>query len=508
MTDAPQARLTRRGLLGGGLALLAGGAAAQELRPLARPAPPAPPTGALAAPPATRLRARQSLPDVIREAGLEGRVSVALVDVGDGTVLAAHEAARPMPPASVAKALTALWALDAFPLDHSFSTRLLAAGAVEGGVVKGDLILAGGGDPGLDTDRLAGLAARLAGAGITGADGFRVWPGPLPEVREIDPGQLPHLAYNPAVSGLNLNFNRVFFEWAAQGGGRYRTVLDARGEEFRPRVAVARMTVEPRNLPVYTYAQDGPVDVWTVARGQLGEAGSRWLPVRAPALYAGQAFRALAEGQGVRLPPPVLAAALPEGAAEVATLPSEPVEALLKEMLLYSTNLTAEVLGREASLARGLGAATPAESARHMSDWLARETGARVRLVDHSGLGPASRVAPAEMALALASRGTMERLRPLLRSLALTDAAGEALARPPALVRAKTGTLNFVSTLAGYARTLEGEDLAFAIFAADLDARARAAGSDDEIPEGSRDFLARARRLQQVLLQRWGAGVA
>ncbi len=508
MADAPLRRLTRRGLLGGGMALLAGGAAAQGLRPLARPLPPAPPSGALAAPPATRLRARLSLPDLIREAGLEGRASVALVDVRSGTMLAAHDASRPLPPASVAKALTALWALDAFPLDHSFSTRLLAAGPVEGGVIQGDLVLAGGGDPGLDTDRLAGLAARLAGAGITGAAGFRVWPGPLPEVREIDPGQLDHLAYNPAVSGLNLNFNRVFFEWAAQGGGRYRTTLDARGEAFRPAVATARMSVEPRRLPVYTYARDGEVDVWTVARGQLGEAGSRWLPVRNPALYAGQAFRALADGQGVRLPPPALADALPEGGTEVAALPSEPVEALLKEMLLYSTNLTAEVLGREASLAHGVRAATPAESARHMNEWLLRATGARVRLVDHSGLGPASRVAPAEMALALASRGTMERLRPLLKNHVLTDASGEALARPPALVRAKTGTLNFVSTLAGYARTLGGEDLAFAIFAADLDARERVAGSDDEIPAGSREFLGRARRLQQVLLQRWGSGVA
>ena len=48
------------------------------------------------------------------------------------------------------------------------------------------------------------------------------------------------------------------------------------------------------------------------------------------------------------------------------------------------------------------------------------------------------------------------------------------------------------------------EDLAFAYFSADVEARARAAETEDEIPAGSREFLARSRRLQQVLLQRWG----
>ena len=106
-------------------------------------------------------------------------------------------------------------------------------------------------------------------------------------------------------------------------------------------------------------------------------------------------------------------------------------------------------------------------------------------------------------------RGTAQRIRTLLKPIPLTDEDGEPLAAPPALVRAKTGTLNFVSCLAGYARTLPGRDLAFAIMIADPERRAEAAAaSDDEVPPGGRDWTARARRLQQVLLQHWAATAA
>ncbi|MBP1805390.1 D-alanyl-D-alanine carboxypeptidase/D-alanyl-D-alanine-endopeptidase [Rubellimicrobium aerolatum] len=494
--------ITRRGLLAGGLSAVAGLALAEGVRPPARPTGPGP----MAAPPAARPVARTEVAELIRRAGLEGRVGFVAVDVDSGTVLASHEAGAEFPPASVTKAATALYALDALGEEHRFATRLLATGPVEGGRLRGDLILAGGGDPELSTDRLAGLAMALAAAGVGEVGGFRVWGGALPQVREITAEQAPHLDYNPAVSGLNLNFNRVWFGWERQGAG-YLLRMEALGEEHRPDVSLARMRVEERDLPVYTYARDGDLDLWTVARGRLGPAGSRWLPVRSPALYAGQAFVGLANEQGIVLPAPTVLAALPEGATEIARIEGDPLAEVARRMLLHSTNLTAEVLGLAASLARGEAVAGPAGSAAAMTRWLRGAVGARMRFVDHSGLGSGSRVAAGEMAAMLAAPGVMERLRPLLKDIPLTDAEGEALALPPGLVRAKTGTLNFVSALAGYERTLAGRDLAFAYLSGDLAARALAVDADgDDLPEGSREFLGRSRRLQQVLLQRWGLG--
>ena len=75
----------------------------------------------------------------------------------------------------------------------------------------------------------------------------------------------------------------------------------------------------------------------------------------------------------------------------------------------------------------------------------------------------------------------------------------------PIRVDAKTGTLNFVSGLGGFMTAADGIELAFAIFVADMDARARAKAQPDEIPRGARAWNRQAKKLQQALIERWGA---
>jgi D-alanyl-D-alanine carboxypeptidase/D-alanyl-D-alanine-endopeptidase (penicillin-binding protein 4) len=460
-------------------------APSRALRPVARPVPEPPPR----------------LDDILAGADLSGRLGFVVIEAATGRVIEARDQDMPMPPASTLKAITALYALDRLRADHRFVTRLLATGPVVGGMIQGDLILAGGGDPVLTTDDLARLALALPQAGIRGVTGrFRVWAGALPAIPLIDPGQLPQHAYNPAIGGLNLNFNRVHFSWEPAGGGDWRVQMDARTDRHVPVVGMARMSVVPRDLPVYTYEDGGTRDLWTVAASALGtEAGARWLPVRKPAIYAAEVFRLLAEAQGVTLPEAEPASA-PDG-TEVARHDSAPLTDLLRDMLEFSTNLTAEVLGLSAS-----GAGSLAGSARAMAEWAAAQ-GIRGDFVDHSGLGDASAISPVEMGNALA-RAWGGALPGLLKSIPLLDPDGEPLARPPGSVVAKTGTLNFVTTLAGYLQPAQGgPDMAFAIFAHDPQARARALAAGDEIPDGARAWNRRARALQQALLQRWATGV-
>lgn len=443
---------------------------------------------------------------LIARSGLSGEVACAVADVSSGLRLESVAGDKGLPPASVTKALTCLYALDALGPDHRFRTRLLTTGPVRDGVLDGDLVLAGGGDPTLGTDELADLAAQLKQAGLREIRGdFRVYDGDLPFIRTIDADQPAHVGYSPAVSGIALNFNRVHFEWKPVKSG-YQVAMDARSAKYRPEVAVARMTVVRRGLPVYTYAEADGVDDWTVANGALGKGGSRWLPVRQPAAYAGDVFRTLARSQGIVLKQAVLTRSLPAGAEVLASHVSEPLRAILRDMLKYSTNLTAEMVGMAATAARGRVPRTLAESAAEMNRWAAETYDMQgAALVDHSGLGDASRMTAGDLVAALVQVRQRGVLRPLLKPFPMRDSQGRVMKSHPIQVDAKTGTLNFVSGLGGFMTAADGTELAFAIFVADIDARERAKLKRQEIPEGARPWNRKAKKLQQALIERWGA---
>lgn len=440
---------------------------------------------------------------LIRDAGLPGEVVFAVADARTGIELEAVGGDRGLPPASVAKALTAIYALDVLGPDHRFETRLMANGPVENGILKGDLILAGGGDPLLDTDALATMAANLREAGIVEVRGaFRVYDGALPFVFSIDPGQPDHLGYSPAISGISLNFNRVHFEWK-RAGTNYDITMDARSARYKPAVDMATMSVESRKTPIYTYQPSARQDRWTVAKGALGNEGARWLPVRKPALYTGDVFRTLARANGIVLGPVQVTREKPMG-TDLVVHRSDRLDTILRGMLKFSTNITAEMVGLAASQARGAAPQTLAESAADMNRWAAEAFGARsIAMVDHSGLGDASRVAPGDLVRALVAQKDGA-LRSLLNGYKLLDSQGRPVKDHPIRVAAKTGTLNFVSGLGGFMTTPGGSELAFAIFTADVDHRATIPRAHRERPPGARGWSSRSRRLQRALIARWG----
>ena len=442
---------------------------------------------------------------LVAGARLSGRVGYAVADAKTGEILEARAPGEGIAPASVAKAITALYALDVLGASHRFQTRVIATGGVSDGVVQGDLVLAGGTDPVMDTRSLAALAGALKDAGIREVRGaFRVYEGDVARVDAIDPGQPDHLGYNPAISGIALNFNRVHFEWR-RSGSEYTVTMDARAGNYRPEVDVAQMQIVDRSAPVYTYRNSGRWDSWTVARGALGREGARWLPVRHPGLYAAEVFATLARSHGIVLRAPTVIDALPVGEV-VAALDSPPLSEILHGMLKYSNNLTAEMVGLAATYARVGRVPTLAASAGERNRWAGDVLGmSSPAFVDHSGLGDASRISPEDMVRGLAAVGHAGLLRPLLKPVKLLDSQGRTTNNHPVKAEAKTGTLNFVSGLGGYITTPAGRDLVFAIFSADEDIRAGLTRAQRERPPGARTWASRARRLQRQLIMRWGA---
>lgn len=451
-----------------------------------------------------RARGHPSLEALVADARLGGKVSCVVADARTGEVLESIRPVLAQPPASVTKSITALYALEALGPGHRFRTRVLATGPVQNGIVQGDLVLLGGGDPTLNTDHLLALAGRVKAAGIRGVKGrFVVHGGGVPTLRQIDESQPVHVGYNPAVSGLILNFNRVYFEWKRTQDG-YSTTMDARSDRVRPRVSMARMKIAETQGPTYTYARRNGRDEWVVARKALGKGGGRWLPVRDPLAYGGDVFRSLARSHGIVLP----VARTADGPVPTGTVVgehvSEDLNRIIRGMLKYSTNITAEVLGLMATQTRGTKPTSLASSAREMSAWLAsRLHTKRAKFVDHSGLGDASRITAHDMVRALTETGADGPLIRLMKQIPIRDSNDKVIKNPATRVFAKTGTLNFVSALAGYERTGDGRQLAFAIFSSDVGRRSALTKSQRERPEGGRAWTKRARRMQQRMLKRW-----
>ena len=422
-------------------------------------------------------------------AGLPGVVEYAVLDAGTGAVLDRSAQGGALPPASTLKSLTALYALDRLGPQHRFRTRVIRAGDM--------LVLAGGGDPHLDTDALDRLAAALVAAGASAPARFAVWGGALPRIGEIAPGQAAHLPYNPALSGMILNFNRVHLGWRRNGAGGHDLSVEARAARHSPRAYTIRAEAAAQSQ-VFHYLGEGPPERWRISRAALGQQGSRWLPVRLPELYAGDVFQTLCRARGLVLPAPEVIDTLPAG-AEIAAIDSDPLEQIARDMLRFSTNITAEAMGLAASGAGGLAA-----SAAAMAEWLRGQgIAGDFRFADHSGLSDASRIAPLTMAQALAGPGLRMGLPALLRENPLTEDLGRDAALPQAM-RAKTGTLNFISNLAGYAETGRGgPGLVFAIACADPARRADAAGK--ELPQGVARWTKAAKVVQRQMIADWMA---
>ncbi len=443
-----------------------------------------------------------SISDIINQHGIGDKTGFMVMDLATGRVLEQHNPGLDQPPASVTKAITSLYADANLPADFRFETRIITTGPINNGRLQGDLFLVGGGDPHLDTDALAELAQQVVSAGIRSISGrFYYVDTALPKIDFIDADQPEQVGYNPSISGLNLNFNRVYFEWKKTDGS-YRVTMEARAAKYRPAVTTSEMQIVNRNGPIYGYRREGGIDYWTVARSALGNGGGRWLPVRDPGAYTASVFRTLMTGFGVTLPVPRQRARVARGNV-IARQFSRDLRGIQRSMLYFSTNLTAEVLGMKASMAAGNQVSGLRASARLMSRWASGQARqGNPDFYNHSGLTDQSKISAQQMAAILALPDSQRGLAGLNKRVQLLTPRGDIATVPDVEVYAKSGTLNFTRGLAGYIERQGQNKLAFAIFSADLDAR-RAAGDAEERPRGARSWSRNAKAFEKALLYRW-----
>jgi D-alanyl-D-alanine carboxypeptidase/D-alanyl-D-alanine-endopeptidase (penicillin-binding protein 4) len=163
----------------------------------------------------------------------------------------------------------------------------------------------------------------------------------------------------------------------------------------------------------------------------------------------------------------------------LASVSSPPLTQIIEQMLVESNNVIAETLARHVAIALGLPATFSGAAAAEMTELRRLGITTPVSLVDGSGLSPEDLIAPETLVRVLAAADSRPALRGVITGLPVagfngTLSAGDsdfgviggiAGGAARGVVRAKTGNLSTVATLAGLVYDKAGALLLFAIMA-------------------------------------------
>ncbi|MEU3722962.1 D-alanyl-D-alanine carboxypeptidase/D-alanyl-D-alanine-endopeptidase [Streptomyces sp. NPDC031705] len=357
-----------------------------------------------------------------------------VVDTATGQVLYESGAGEAMTPASTVKIATASAALAALGPEHRIRTT------VTPGAGPGEIVLVGGGDPSLTAKKKS-----PAGSG----------------------GSLVALAADTAqaLKAAGTDTVTLGYDDSLYTGAVLHPL--GRDENIAPVTALT--------------ADEGRPDDST--SGPVARTGD-------PSKDTARAFAALLRDRGIKVGGEPAKAKAPAGAQPLATTLSTPLAGLVERMLTNSDNDIAEALARQTALAAGQPASFEgAEKA--VTEKLASLgldlTGSR--FADGSGLNRADRLSTRHLTalLAKAADPRHPELRPVLTGLPVAGFTGTLRARNTAtspaagLVRAKTGTLNGVNSLAGTVVDPSGRLLAFAFLASNTPDKAAAEKGLDKL---------------------------
>jgi D-alanyl-D-alanine carboxypeptidase/D-alanyl-D-alanine-endopeptidase (penicillin-binding protein 4) len=419
-----------------------------------------------------------------------GFVGVQVASLGSRQVLARINATHFFVPASNTKLFTTALALSRLGADYRFTTRVVAAAAPASGVLSGDLLLAGGGDPTMSSqaipfrqdaaavDPMSAIrdlarqvyedGVRVIEGDVAGDDSAYVWE-PYPPDWAADDATWD---YGSPVGALTFNDNSIVLE-IAPGTREGDAVSVSPQPAFDYYVYDNRLrTVTNGKTDITIERAPGSREVVLRGTVRAGKEERESIAVDDPALFAATAlYYALMErgivvhgrpvsrhrwaGDPAAIVPPVT----------IAQRTSAPLIEILRVTDKISSNLWAELVLRE------VGRVRAGEGSREagLSDLAAflKEAGIGSEgytLTDGSGLSRLNLVTPAAVVQLLAyMNGPFRSLLPI-GGVDGTLATRFGEVRAAHELQAKTGSLTHVNALSGYARSRRYGDVAFAIF--------------------------------------------
>jgi D-alanyl-D-alanine carboxypeptidase/D-alanyl-D-alanine-endopeptidase (penicillin-binding protein 4) len=194
-----------------------------------------------------------------------------------------------------------------------------------------------------------------------------------------------------------------------------------------------------------------------------------------PAGMTATAFAAALAKDGITVTGTPAAAAAPASAPELASVSSPPLVQIAEQMLLESNNVIAENLARQVAIRLGLPVTFSGATQALAAELRRLGISTPVTLYDGSGLSPQDAIAPETLVKVLQAAQGTPKLRGVITGLPVAGFAGTLSAgnsvfggiggSARGVVRAKTGNLSTVATLAGLAYDKSGTLLLFAIMA-------------------------------------------
>lgn len=444
---------------------------------------------------AKRMDARLDAPPFDRQ--LWG---VALVD-DRGRLLYGRNPRRLFIPASNTKLVVTAVASALFPPDWTVPTSLYAGGPVVNGVVEGDLVLYGRGDPTMgrrcyatdtaapgacDADpfaRLRELADTLRARGIREVHGDLVGDGSYFEPLMVNPsweGFDLNWWYAAPVSGLGFNDNSVDFAWGPgpdAGAPAAITMSPDLGDIIFENRTVTVPSGGESDVGDRFYRVPGTLQVWaegTVTRDHPTQTESFAIPD--PSLFTARALRQMLDQAGIavngttRSTTDSMLYRGARGGAPLAEVQSRPLRDWVFPILNRSQNWFAEMLLKQ--LGRRFGTAGSWEAGlaverRFLIDSVKVDS-TEFSLQDGSGLSSGNLITPLAFTQILRFIRAHPRYATFAAGLPQSGSTGSLRSRFIATplegrVHAKDGSIGGVNTLSGYVELAKGRALTFSV---------------------------------------------
>lgn len=411
----------------------------------------------------------------LKQAGIPSdQVAVVVQPLDAAQPVLSHNAEAAMNPASVMKLVTSFAALNQLGPGYAWSTDIWADGPIDSGVLNGDLVIKGNGDPGLTLERMWLLQRDLRARGVHHIRGNLVLDTSYFELPSTDPGAFdgaPLAVYNAVPGALVANFNALTLRLTPDGE---RVLIVP--EIALPGVALSSQLVLDDGAECNGWKDrvnprvsgDRPLTLVVDGRYPRGCGEQRLaLNLFEPATTFDYIFRGLWAEAGGTLSGVTVAGHAPDS-RPLLRFESEPLTHALMRLNKYSNNLMtrnllltlgAEKYGAPATLDKGARAVRGALAQRGIST-------RKLVLENGSGLSRIERISAATLSQLLGAAyrsplfGEFESTLPIVaidgslkRRFNGSAVAGNA--------HLKTGTLRDVSALAGYLYSARGERVGF-----------------------------------------------